>query len=195
MKKLKTLFTLLLIAILVIPFNGVVKAEDEEIDGDPVVVENKKEPVKIYMFRGETCGYCKAAIEWLNSIEDEYGDYFDLVTYEVWNDEKNAELYQQVASFLGDNATGVPYIIVGKYSYPNGFGADSVIDEETGQTMGDQLIQRVLEIYNQDERYDVFEQMNLSIPEEKDHSVAVAIVSIVVIAGFVALIVLAKKNN
>ena len=55
---------------------------------------------------------------------------------------------------------GVPYIIVGKYTYPNGFGADTKLSDNSDKTMGDQLIERILEIYQSDNRYDVMEDLN-----------------------------------
>ena len=111
MKKLKKLLLVLLMMVVIFPFN--VKAEEEKKE------EEKKEPVKVYIFHGSTCQFCLAAMEWFGSIEEEYGDYFDLVDYEVWSNAENAALMEEVSAFRGDNATGVPYIIVGDNSYPN----------------------------------------------------------------------------
>ena len=97
MKALKKLFTLLLAITMLLPLT--VRAENEQ-------TETKKEPVKIYMFRGETCKYCEAALEWFDSIKEEYGDYFELITYEVWYNQENNDLMQEVSSYFGDNATG-----------------------------------------------------------------------------------------
>ena len=142
MKKLKKLLLVLLIMMMAFPF--FVKADEEK---------EEKEPVKVYLFRSNTCGYCEAAMEWFESIEEEYGKYFDLIDYEVSNQE-NSQLWSDVATAMGDTASGVPYMVVGDYSYPNGFGADTVISSTSDQTMGDQLIERIMEIY--DERYNRF---------------------------------------
>lgn len=182
MKKIKNLLLVLLVVMTVLPFN--VKAETEK-------PEANKEPVNVYLFRGETCHYCEAALEWFNSIEEEYGDYFNLVDYEVWYSEENSKLMEEVAELQGDTASGVPYIIVGKYSYPNGFAADSIADSTTEQTMGDQLIERILEEYESDNRYDVMVEVN----NKPDYSNIVGIVSIVVIAGLVIVAVISRKQN
>lgn len=182
MKKIKNLLLILLMVVTILPFN--VKAETKK-------PEANREPVKVYVFRGETCGYCKAALEWFNSIEEEYGDYFDIVDYEVWNNEENHELMEEVASLKGDNASGVPYILVGNYSYPNGFGADTVVDSSSGKTMGDQMIERILEVYESDNRYDVMYELN----NKPDYSMVVGIVAGIGIAGLVAVAVVSRRQN
>ena len=78
MKKLKFLFVML-IGILLIP--STVFAADEE----------GNDPVNVYFFHGDGCPHCAEAEEFFNSIEDEYGDMFDVVSYEVWYNETNAE--------------------------------------------------------------------------------------------------------
>ena len=184
MKKLKSLLAILLVVVTMLPFTANAEVEVEKPKTD-------KEPVKVYVFRGETCSYCKAALEWFNSIKEEYGDYFELVTYEVWNNSENAELMQKVASHMGDTANGVPYIIVGKYTYPNGFGADTKLSDSSDETMGDQLIARMKEIYNSDERFDVMKELN----NKKDYSLVVGIVSGVIIVGIVAVAIISRKQN
>ena len=39
--------------------------------------------ITIYMFRGQGCAYCRSFLEFLNSISNEYGKYFKLVSFEV----------------------------------------------------------------------------------------------------------------
>lgn len=182
MKKLKSLLVVLLIMMIAIPFG--VKADNE-------LPEVGKEPVKVYMFRGETCAYCEAALEWLDSIEEEYGDYFDLVDYEVWYSTENQELMEEVAEIMGDTASGVPYIIVGEYSYPNGFASDSVSDSNTDQTMGEELIERILEIYESDNRYDVMEELN----NKPNYNNVVGIVALVIIGGLVAITIITRRQS
>ena len=143
------------------------------------------------MFRGEGCGYCEAALEWFDSIEKEYGDYFDVVSYEVWYDTTNKELMEEVSTFKGDNATGVPYILVGKYSYPNGFAADTAIDSSTDKTMGDELLERILEIYESDNRYDVMVELN----NKPDYSGVVGTVAIVLIVAIGAFTIVSRIQN
>lgn len=181
MKNIKKFFVLLAIILLLPLFS--VNAEEE------VTSTAEKEPVNIYVFRGETCGYCKKLLEWFETIEPKYGKYYNLVTYEVWNNQENNDFMQEVASFLGDNPTGVPYVIVGKYTYPNGFAADSL--ESDGKTMGDKLIERIMEIYNSDNRYDVMEAIN----NKPDYSLVVGIVAGIVLVGLGAVVVISRRQT
>ena len=188
MKHLQRLFVFLMAVMLVIPF-GVLAEEEVETTS---VEETEKEPVKVYFFRGETCGYCKAALEWFDSIEEEYGKYYDIVSYEVWNDPDNQALMQEVADVFGDEASGVPYIIVGNYTYPNGFGADSVIDEASGKTMGDEMIERIMEVYESDNRYDVMEELT---KEKPNYDNVVAVVAVLAVAALITVAVITRRSN
>lgn len=183
MKKLKKLLFVLLIMFTLIPFG--VMAEEEKKE------EVQKEPVKLYIFHGSTCQYCLATFEWFDTIEEEYGDYFDVVDYEVWGSQENASLMEEVSDVMGDSASGVPYIIVGNYSYPNGFAADTVVDEESGKTMGNELIEHILEVYESDDRYDVMAE----IANKPDYSNVVGIVALTVIVGFGVMVVVARRQS
>jgi len=181
MKKIRSLLVILLLMMVALPFS--VKAEEKP--------ETGKDPVKIYFFHGSTCGYCQAAFEWFETIEKEYGDYYDIVDYEVWGSTENQELLEEVATIMGDTASGVPYIVLGNYSYPNGFSNDTIIDQETEKTMGDQMIEQILEVYESDDRYDVMKE----IKEKPDYSNVVGIVAGVIIVGLVAVAVISRRQN
>ena len=107
MRKIKYL-AILLISILVLPM--VVNAE---VKADKEFPEGSKE-VKVYMFRGEGCPHCEEAEEWFKSIEKEYGDKFELVSYECWQNPDNQDLLNEVREAREDNTEGVPYIMIGK---------------------------------------------------------------------------------
>lgn len=181
MKKIKNLLLVLLIMIVAFPF-GVIADEENK--------EEKKEPVNVYLFRSNSCHYCEAAMEWFDSIEEEYGDYFDLVDYEV-STQENSELWSEVAEFMGDTASGVPYMVVGEYTYPNGFAADTVISSTSDETMGDQLIERIMEIYESDNRYDVMVEIN----NKPDYSSVVGIVAVAIITGLVVMAIITRKQS
>lgn len=102
----------------------------------------------IYMFRGNGCGYCKNFLTFLNSIVDEYGKYFRLVSYEVWNDDNNAALLKDVAKFLDTSAGGVPFIVIGEEVFP---GYSSSYDEKIKEAIKKQ--------YDSKNSYDVMKEM------------------------------------
>lgn len=189
MKKIKMMIVLLL-TVLMIP--AMVKAEDT----DPEVIATNNEPVNVYIFRSDTCGYCKALMEWINSdeIQEKYGQYFKVVDYEVSSNEENAKLMLKAKGYFNDKEEGVPYIVVGKNNYPNGFASDVQVDDK-GTTMGEQLISQIIEEYEKapEERFDILKELETT--KEKDNSLTVGIISGVVILVMIGGIIVARKNS
>ena len=157
MKKLKYL-VILLIAALVIPFT--VHADGEE-----------SKEVKVYFFRGEGCPHCEEAEEWFKTIEEEYGSYFEVVDYETWYNQENAELMQNVAKARGEEANGVPYIIVGNQSW-NGFA----------QEYAPEILAKIQEEFEKDvnDRYDIMKLLP-TLTEKKETSVGTDVLALIVI--------------
>jgi len=132
MKKYFNKLLIFLFMLTLIPTFVLAEVEEKE--------ELKKEPIKIYEFYGNGCGYCAASLSFFESIEAEYGDYFDLVKYEVWESEQNNALMHAVAKEFGDEIKGVPYIIIGDYT-SNGYS-------EEDNTI---LLQKIIDEYEKDE--------------------------------------------
>lgn len=135
-------------------FEETLKAEDIELEN-----ENYKETddqITIYMFRGSGCSYCKAFLEYLNGISEEYGKYFKLESYEVWTDTNNAELFEEVADFLEQKNTGVPLIIIGDTAFP---GYD--------KSFNDGIEAAIKTLYAEKDRYDIFEEIEKAKEEER----------------------------
>lgn len=68
--------------------------------------------INMYLFYGDGCPHCSALYDYL---ENEYGNDKDLklYTYEVWNNNSNAKLWEKVQRTLGEDAKGVPYFVIG----------------------------------------------------------------------------------
>lgn len=103
----------------------------------------------IYLFRGKGCPHCQDFIKFLNDINDEYGKYYELKSFEVWYDSDNYELMQSISEFLGQPSKGVPYIIIGKKVIPG------YID-----SLDDEIKKAIKDLYETKEssRYDVFKE-------------------------------------
>jgi len=73
-----------------------------------------------------------------------------MVTYEVWNDENNSSLLNEVSDYLEQPAGGVPYIIIGDKVFA-GYASD--YDES--------IKEAIVDLYNtkKKDRYDVLEEM------------------------------------
>ena len=185
MKKFKYLF-ILLVALLVLPF--AVWAEGEE-EAEVTTTGDSKE-VHVYLFRGEGCPHCQEAEEWFDSIEEEYGSYFEILDYETWYNEDNAKLMQRVAEARGETAEGVPYIIIGNKSWA-GFTADYE-DEMLSQ------IKSEFEV-DVDARYDIMKllpelEKKADKKEEAGSNDVLALIVILVVVGGICFGVYKARN-
>ena len=198
MKKFGFLFIVLL-AIVMMPFSVFAdeaeadgsseesgEAVEEVSDGDGTEVSNE---VKVYFFRGEGCEHCAEAEEWFDSIEEEYGSKYEIIDYEVWSNEDNADLMQRVSDARDDDADGVPYIIIGNHSW-NGF-RDSYKDE---------ILDEINSEYEKDPtgRYDIM-QLLPSLEGDKGKSkssdIVATIIIVLVIGGVTYGIIQARKKT
>lgn len=120
----------------------------ENIEHDFSNYKETDKQITIYLFRGNGCHFCQDFLNFLNSIVDEYGKYFKVVSYETWYDRNNYDLMTEVSTFLGQPSTGVPYIIIGDQVFG---GYSSNYD--------DAIKKAITDLYNSKDRYDVFEEM------------------------------------
>ena len=165
----KKILLLALITLLLMPLTTIAKESDkyksknfiETLEEEKIKLENKNyketdKQVTIYMFRGTGCTYCRSFLNFLNDISEDYGKYFKLVSYEVWRDTKNGELLEELSSFLGQDAGGVPYIIIGEHVF-RGYSEEY-----------DDTIKAVIkEEYNKSEKYDALEEYEKAKKEQE----------------------------
>ncbi len=212
MKKiLLSLFTVAVASLLFLP--TIVMAEEDTIKGNATSIQeacaeeniafdhsdyknNEEGKVNLYLFRGQGCSHCHEFLEYLESIIDEYGKYINVITYEVWNDTENSSLMEKVASKLGEEASGVPFIIIGEKTFP---GYSSSMNEEIQNT--------IKEEYEKEEKYDVMKELGVdtSVSNKKvdnkassgisTSDIIVIVVAIIIIGGIVLLVVTARKEN
>ena len=181
---MKKYFVLILAALmLVMPtvtYAAKTKAKDtkKEETKTEEVVEFKATP-KVYMFRGEGCPHCEEALEYFESIKSKYD--FELITYEVWYDEDNKAIMEKVAAGLGETVSGVPYIVIGNKTFA-GYAQTYNADIEAA-------------IKAEGINGNANDSVKKYITKEKKKSQATTIVlSVLVIAGIVALIILGRKS-
>lgn len=91
--------------------------EEEQIAFNHPDYKESEEKANIYLFRGSGCSHCYEFLTYLEAMTEEYGKYFNLISYEIWNHENNRQLYNRVAKKLGEKTGGVPYIVIGKHSW------------------------------------------------------------------------------
>ena len=86
--------------------------ESNTINLDYITKEEGK--VNIYFFWGDGCPHCESESAFFDSIESEYGDYYNLYTFETWQNEENAELLKTFSDAMEVESRGVPYTIIGE---------------------------------------------------------------------------------
>lgn len=168
---------------------------EEGIDHDFSNYEENNDQAIIYLFRGKGCGYCKKFLTFLNSIIDDYGKYFKVVSYEVWYDQENASLLTEVSNFLGTNAEGVPYIVIGDKVFP---GYASSYDEDIKDAIKKQ--------YDSKNEYDVMKKLSVNsnsnskteVKSTKNNTLSVILISIfssIFVIGAIVIIVIFNLKN
>lgn len=174
MKKIKIFGLILLSAILLVSPVNSVRANDK---------------ITVYMFRGEGCPHCEEALQFFSKLseDEEYSKYYELKTYEVWNNASNAELMQKVAEELKEEASGVPYIVIGEKTF-SGYAA----------SYDDKIKEAIKNAYESDSYKDVVKSVKGSSTKkttEKESSpivpiIVVGAIAVVLISG---IVILAKK--
>lgn len=197
----KKLLLILMTILVLVPINTFAKEDnkytskdlkevlkEEEIDADLKKYKENDKQITIYLFRGHGCGYCKKFLSFLSSIVDDYGKYFKLEAYEVWQDTNNGELFDSVATFLDKPSQGVPYIVIGDKVFA-GF-ADSYQDE---------IKKEIKKLYDSKDRYDVLEEIEKKEKNDKFFSVLPYIIMgfnmVLTVSSVIVLVIIGKKKN
>lgn len=123
----RIIFGLIAILVSIIMFTGVSAEEKKE---DIISCEKK---VTVHLFWGNGCPHCENAIAYLEgTIADEYKSCFTLEKHEVWYDDEGSQLMQDVATYLGEDVSGVPYLVIGEDTIG---GYSSSLNEEIEKTI------------------------------------------------------------
>lgn len=162
--------------------------KDEKIEYDLGGYEETDEKATIYLFRGKGCSHCYEFLEYVSSdLIKKYGNYFKIITYEVWNNADNAKLMQEVSDYLDDDASGVPYIVIGDKTF-NGYA----------ESMNEEIESAIKELYDSEERYDVLTQIETNPKETKkksDNTFTIVSIIFAATAIFILIITSIKKQK
>lgn len=162
-----------------------------------VSAEEKKEEaniscakkVTVHLFWGNGCPHCEKAISYLEeTIAAEYKECFNLEKHEVWYDKEGSQLMQDVATYFGEEVTGVPYLVIGEETFG---GYSSSLNEKIEKAIVDNA--------NSDNYVNVVEKVkngetnNANKSGYGDTIVTVAII-LVAIGGIYALVRASRSN-
>ncbi len=93
--------------------------------------EQVKQKVNVYFFWRDGCPYCAEAKNVFAEIKREYGNCYNLVDLNIWDQEKpeNMEMFTKAADHfkIAEDDRGVPFIIINGQQF--GFQKEVLIDE------------------------------------------------------------------
>ena len=107
-------------------------------------LENDK--ITLYFFHGDGCPHCAEEEKFLKTIEGKY-ENLEIVSYEVWYNDENADLLQKVEDAFSIKRPGVPTNVIGN-TVISGFGS-----------MTGSKIERAIAYYTEHEYVDVVSQI------------------------------------
>lgn len=123
-KKILVIFLLLLTFSSDIQVNAQLEAETLE----------KNTVLNISFFQGIGCPHCAKEKEFLKTVREEYGERIKINEYEIYYNQKNQKLFNEVIDYLEIDLTGVPLLVIGE-EYVIGYSDD--------QTTGVQIIDAI----------------------------------------------------
>ncbi|MFA6255073.1 MAG: thioredoxin family protein [Patescibacteria group bacterium] len=85
-------------------------------------------PTTIYFFYNSGCSHCAAEKPFLATLVTKYPE-LTVKSYEVWTDQENVALFNQLAQAYGISANGVPITFIGE-SVVTGYSTDEISGKE-----------------------------------------------------------------
>lgn len=93
-----------------------------------VYAQSQEGKVNIYYFYGDGCPHCTEAKPFLEELEKKYPQ-LNIVSYETWYNQENANLFVAMSAACGTNVVGVPTVFIGHkpiigFDTPEGTGKE-----------------------------------------------------------------------
>lgn len=114
--------------------NHVTRTLKEQTEAN-IKYDNKK--INVYFFYGDGCPHCEELIKFLDNLPEKYDEYFDLYTMEVWYNQKNSKLMEDLVAELGKEVEGVPCLIIGDQVF---FGYSESMEKEIKKAIKDEYL-------------------------------------------------------
>ena len=128
--------------------NTTTEEESESSPNTPVDHDSEK-TVTVYLFRGKGCPHCEDAIEFLESIANDYS-YLNIIAFEVWYNDENQKLMEEVSNEVGvDFSTAVPFIVIGNTYARKGYN----------EGMNEGILKEIESSYENEDYVDVVEKV------------------------------------
>ncbi len=157
--------------------------------------------VTLYLFRGNTCGHCEQALEYINNHKDEIPENVNFVTYEVFDNKENHNLFMKVSSKVEvpkDDENNVPFFIVGdsyRVGYSGAADFKKLIEIASSMTENEDYKDIVKETIKEND----FQVKSMTLEQifpEPNKVVTIIVYALfgVIVLGFGAMILFSRKN-
>src|SRR5574344_243467 len=120
--------------------NNNILQENTEAD----ILSNDK--LNIYFFWGKGCPHCEELSKLFYKIRHKYGKYYNLYTFEVWNNTDNSALMDKFGVKLNVSTSTVPFLVIGDKVI---MGYNSSKDDDIINTIKEQLNKEHIDIYKE----------------------------------------------
>ena len=119
------------------------------------------EKINLYFFYGEGCPHCANEEEFFKSIESQYGDKYNLVKFETWNNENNKKLKDLVVDKMVEEGNIVLDEVNTLESYHKAVPL-LIIGNQTFLGYSNRMDETIIGLINeQNKEYDVMKKLDL----------------------------------
>ena len=84
----------------------------------------------IYIFWGDGCPHCKALAKFISKLPAETKDKVNIYSFEVWSDKDNKTFMKNFGKYLGQDVSGVPFIVIGDKIFDGYSSGDTKTDQQ-----------------------------------------------------------------
>ena len=107
-----------LLLLLLIPLNVFAISKDyKDVVYEKVDVKKDDNKVNLYVFYVDECPHCEHEREWLKDIKKEYKDCLNIYEFEVWHNDDNAKIMNELKDQFKIGKSGVPFTVIGEKTY------------------------------------------------------------------------------
>ena len=84
----------------------------------------------IYIFWGDGCPHCKALAKFISKLPAETKDKVNVYSFEVWSDKDNKAFMKKFGKYLGEDVSGVPFMVIGDKIFDGYSSGDAKTDQQ-----------------------------------------------------------------
>ena len=84
----------------------------------------------IYIFWGDGCPHCKALAKFISKLPAETKDKVNIYSFEVWSDKDNKSFMKKFGKYLGQDVSGVPFMVIGDKIFDGYSSGDTKTDQQ-----------------------------------------------------------------